>query len=631
VLQPSGGPGPIEWEPSALSSTFAISEAICQRKIRYHVHGQSAIALMDKVTISRRRAEHSGNDAIGSKKSGGSRTGSAESGETGRAVTSGGRRRGIQSVDVGHRLLSALVDAGRPMILRDLAEAAGLAPAQAHAYLASFRRIELVEQSPTSGHYSLGPFAMHLGMARMRSSRVLAAASEAAIELSARIGLMVCVVVWGPHAPTVIQVQEGRRQLDLNIREGTIFSVTGTASGRLFGALMETQAVKRRIEAELKGSVINQNRETRTKRENLEATFAAIRSAGFAESFGRPVPGINAIAAPVFDADGKLALVLTLIGSSGTLPLAENDTARKLLLGTVHSLSNQAVRHARDEPDARSKCEKLVAPTIAVRRNRPEAQGRGVQSIEVGARLLDALVEAGAPMMLRDLARQAGIPPAQAHAYLVSFRNSALVEQDGQAGLYRLGPFALDLAITRMRSFDPLRMAGEATAELAKETGLTVALSVWGTFGPTVIQVSEGADQVHITTKVGTVYSVAGTATGRVFAAFLPESLVRETIKAEQAEIWNVRRIGRTVSYRALKPDLTVIRAAGVATIKDPPVPGINALSAPIFDHVGQMQMAVTLIGPAESLDSSLDSPLVPVLLAFTSKLSARLGYRSRA
>ncbi|MEO8667831.1 MAG: IclR family transcriptional regulator [Bauldia sp.] len=257
-------------------------------------------------------------------------------------------------------------------------------------------------------------------------------------------------------------------------------------------------------------------------------------------------------------------------------------------------------------------------------------EGRGVQSIEVGARLLNALVDDGEPMMLRDLARRAGIAPAQAHAYLVSFRNSGLVEQDGQAGLYRLGPFALQLAIARMRSFDPLRMAGDAIADLAAETGLTVALAIWGTFGPTVIQVWEGADQVHINTRAGTVYSVSGTATGRVFAAFMPESLIRETIRAELAESRYLRRIGETISFSLLKPDLKSIRALGFSTIKAPPVPGINALSAPVFDHVGQMLMAVTLIGPATAFDDTVEGTCVRALLRFTGRLSSKLGFEAR-
>jgi len=35
----------------------------------------------------------------------------------------------------------------------------------------------------------------------------------------------------------------------------------------------------------------------------------------------------------------------------------------------------------------------------------------GIQSIEVGGRLLEALARVGEPMMLRDLAREAGMTP----------------------------------------------------------------------------------------------------------------------------------------------------------------------------------------------------------------------------
>jgi DNA-binding IclR family transcriptional regulator len=258
-------------------------------------------------------------------------------------------------------------------------------------------------------------------------------------------------------------------------------------------------------------------------------------------------------------------------------------------------------------------------------------EGRGVQSIEVGARLLNALVDDERPMMLRDVARRAGIAPAQAHAYLVGFRNSGLVEQDRQTGLYRLGPFALQLALARMRSLDPLRMAGDAILDLSAETRLTVALAIWGTFGPTIVQVCEGADQVHISTRAGTVYSVSGTATGRVFAAYMPESQIREAVRAEQADSRFARRIGRTIRYSLLKPELKKIRSLGYATIENLPIPGINALSAPVFDHVGQIQMAVTLIGPAGTFDSSVGSRLAATLLRFTGKLSSKLGFEPRA
>src|SRR3712207_5912984 len=114
--------------------------------------------------------------------------------------------------------------------------------------------------------------------------------------------------------------------------------------------------------------------------------------------------------------------------------------------------------------------------------------GRGVQSAEVGGRILVAMVQAGRPLMLRELAGGADVTPAQAHAYLVSFRKLGLVEQDPATSRYQLGPFALQLGLARMRLSNPLRLAGEAAAALAAELGLMVTITVWGTFGPTNVQ-----------------------------------------------------------------------------------------------------------------------------------------------
>ena len=76
---------------------------------------------------------------------------------------------------------------------------------------------------------------------------------------------------------------------------------------------------------------------------------------------------------------------------------------------------------------------------------------RGIQSIEVGGRLLRALAQSGEPMMLRDLARQAGMPPAKAHPYLVSFSRLGLIEQDQATGRYEFGALALELGLVSLR------------------------------------------------------------------------------------------------------------------------------------------------------------------------------------
>ena len=256
-----------------------------------------------------------------------------------------------------------------------------------------------------------------------------------------------------------------------------------------------------------------------------------------------------------------------------------------------------------------------------------ESGGRGVQAIETGGRLLAAMVAAGAPAMLRDLARAAGMTPAQAHAYFRSYRSIGLVEQDAATGRYGLGPMALQLGMARLRSFDPLRMASQAAANLSAETGLMVAILVWGTFGPTVVQVHEGADQLHVNVRAGNVFTLSGTASGTIFAAFMRGKAVRDQLTAEMSEGARTQRIGMPISEAEMATKIECARRSGYATAAELPIPGVNAISAPVFDSTGQMQLALTLIGPSPALPVDPASPFITQLLATTQMLSSQLGW----
>ena len=257
--------------------------------------------------------------------------------------------------------------------------------------------------------------------------------------------------------------------------------------------------------------------------------------------------------------------------------------------------------------------------------------GRGVQSVEVGGRILAALVNAGKPLMLRELATMADVAPAQAHAYLVSFRKLELVEQDAASGRYQLGPFALQLGIARLRSFDPLRLAGQAIIDFSEEIGLMVTIAVWGTHGPTIVQVQEGSDQVHVNVRTGTVFSIAGTATGKVFAAFMPPKVVESQVTEELRKGARIQGVGAATSRKELEADVAKARSLGYAPTESKPVTGINAIAAPVFDYSGKMQLVITVIGPMGVLDVGPGSAYTKALLAFTHRLSTQLGYIPRA
>lgn len=245
--------------------------------------------------------------------------------------------RGIQSIEVGGRLLSSLVANATPMMLRDLALATGLAPAQVHAYLTSYRRIGLVEQDERNGLYRLGPFAMRLGLGRLRCMPLINQTSRILDNLADEYNLMALLVVWGPQGPTVVQVVE-ESSLSLNIRRGTVFELTSTASGHIFTALSNLSQVAQMAEDELNG--ITKKAQRRLARGTFEAAIEAVRRRGYAVIKDTPILGVSAISAPIFSPARELVAAITLVGPSSRLSVDEDSAVIRRLLDDIHALDH---------------------------------------------------------------------------------------------------------------------------------------------------------------------------------------------------------------------------------------------------------------------------------------------------
>lgn len=248
-------------------------------------------------------------------------------------------------------------------------------------------------------------------------------------------------------------------------------------------------------------------------------------------------------------------------------------------------------------------------------------ESRGIQSIEVGGRLLLALVHQGRPMPLKDLARDADMTPAKAHPYLVSFGKLGLIEQQDSSGHYGLGPLALQLGLISLQQVDPIRLASAELPALARSLGQTVGIAIWGNRGPTFVRLEEGPTAVHVNMRHGTVVSVRGTASGRLFAAYTPREKVLGALRAEA---------GKAVKLEpAFEADLAQIRKQRFASIVDGTVRGISAIAAPVFDGFGSMVLALTAIGPSATLDPAPDGLAARTLIDCAADLSRKLGART--
>jgi len=263
---------------------------------------------------------------------------------------------------------------------------------------------------------------------------------------------------------------------------------------------------------------------------------------------------------------------------------------------------------------------------------------RGIQSVEVGGQLLQALVHEGTPMALKDLARDAGMSPAKAHPYLVSFGRLGLVEQDEASGRYALGPLALQLGLISLQQSSPVTLATPLLAPLAREIGQTVAIAVWGDRGPTIVRVEESPETVFVSMRHGTVFSLAGTASGRLFGAYLDPEVARASLEAERslmAERPPVTTPGTPPrdplpAWEQFERQLAEVREHGISRSEGEVVRGVNAMSAPVFGPDGELVLAITAIGAVGTFDASWDGPVARALKACTAGVSQRLGAQGR-
>ncbi len=258
---------------------------------------------------------------------------------------------------------------------------------------------------------------------------------------------------------------------------------------------------------------------------------------------------------------------------------------------------------------------------------------RGIQSVEVGGRVLLALAQARTPLALSDLATAAQLAPGQAHAYLVSLSRLGLIKRDDLSGRYEPGPLSLRLGLLHLENQPAFRAAVPRVATLAEAIGFSVAICIAGPQGPTIVRYEHAGFPLHVNLHVGTVMSLPATSTGRVFCAYLPREVL-DAMWANQTGATN-GAMGAMGTVSAMTPPdesaafeaaLNEIRARGLARSVDAPSPGISSLSAPVLDGDGGLSLALTVIGSTGAIDVAADGPIARALLAAAHDISVELA-----
>lgn len=228
--------------------------------------------------------------------------------------------RGIQSIEVSGRILNTFLEVPGPAMLKDIAARTDIPAAQVHAYLSSFKRMDLVVQDAEDGRYALGPLAMRFGLAYRDSFRPMRIASETLTEVEQSTGFMCALVIWSNNRPTVFEVRSGRQPLNVNLRPGMTFSLIGSSVGAIFAAYMPPETVNPLIEQE-RSSDRFQSHQWQLTTEEFEEQRTNAKNCGFVALAGRPIMGVNSVAMPVLQGTDELQATILMIGNEADMDI----------------------------------------------------------------------------------------------------------------------------------------------------------------------------------------------------------------------------------------------------------------------------------------------------------------------
>jgi IclR family transcriptional regulator, KDG regulon repressor len=240
---------------------------------------------------------------------------------------------GVQSVLLALRVLEQLASHDAPFGVTALATALGTTKNRVHRHLRTLVQQGYVMQLPDE-KYCVGNRLIGLGRSAAQHDRLSILADQHMRELRDALGYGIGLGRIEPEGLRVIASLPGRSTVHIAVRDGTLVPLHATAMGKVvlaFGSeLIREQLFRHRLAAFTPQTI--------AKHAALRKDIENVRRRGWATSPNELVIGLNALAAPVFDAIGQLCATVAIVdsvqfitGSPTSVQIARTVTAARRL------------------------------------------------------------------------------------------------------------------------------------------------------------------------------------------------------------------------------------------------------------------------------------------------------------
>jgi DNA-binding IclR family transcriptional regulator len=243
---------------------------------------------------------------------------------------------GVRSVQLAIDVLEAVAFSPEEIGVTQIAERLSVAKGSVFRHLQTLVERGYLSQNVATSRYAIGPKSRLL--ARIAPDTDLIQLAEGPMRaLRDALGHTVVLSEMTPRGALVLAKLSGTSTIEIGVRSGSELSFHASAQGKVMLAHapqpLQTRVLARPLERFTDKTVVAARR--------VEQELAEVVREGYASAPEQAMLGINALAAPIFDAKDACVAALALVGSIQFLPRKPNASDITALTEATQQISRK--------------------------------------------------------------------------------------------------------------------------------------------------------------------------------------------------------------------------------------------------------------------------------------------------
>lgn len=254
-------------------------------------------------------------------------------------------RQGIGSLELGLTILDTIAQSPKPVSLKTLSQELSLSPSRLYKYLVSLMRTGYIVQDKTNC-YSLAEAALTLGVAALRRIDPIQLTFQAVDRLHENQDVTSSVTIWNGHSPLVIKWLDASQPVSVNVRLGIELSPFFSTSGRVFLSNLPHKRMKQIVDDFYRSPpALPRHHGIPMDKEAFVQHLHEVKALNYCCFYGDYLPDINVMASAIYDINGNISSVVTIMGLTGDIDVSPGSQYHNALLACTQEVTEKVCGH----------------------------------------------------------------------------------------------------------------------------------------------------------------------------------------------------------------------------------------------------------------------------------------------